>query len=334
MTLKAAVYRKYGPSDVLGIEAVAKPEPGDGEVLVRIHMTTVCAGDVRFRKADPFFLRLLNGLLRPKRINILGMEFAGTIEKIGRKVKRFAEGDRVFGSTGFRFGTYAEYACLPQDGLVAIRPDAVTAEDAAAVPFGGISALYFLRRGGIARGQKVLVYGASGSVGTFAVQLAKHFGAHVTGVCGTANLELVRSLGADEAIDYTREDFAELGRAYDIIFDTVGKSGFWRSMESLKRGGSYVMAASIPAAATLKSMMIGLLSPTLGSAWVSITGAGKVVGGVARGNVRDLSFLMGLIETGDIRPVIDRTYPLDGIAEAHRYVEQGHKRGNVVIAVD
>jgi len=332
--MKAAVYRQYGSPDVLAIADVEKPVPGEEEVLVRIHATTVCAGDVRLRKADPFFLRLLNGLSRPKRINVLGMELAGTIERVGGKVTRFTRGDRVFGSAGFRFGTYAEYACLSQDGLLAIKPVEVPGEDAAAIPFGGISALFFLRRGGIESGQKVLVYGASGSVGTFAVQLAKHFGAHVTGVCSTANLELIRSLGADEVVDYTREDFSNAGRVYDIVFDTVGKSGFWRSMKSLKRGGSYIMASSVPAASTMTAMMLGLLSPALGGMWASITGAGNVIGGIARGKAQDLSFLIGLIEAGELRTVIDRRYPLDRIAEAHRYVEAGHKKGNVVIAIN
>jgi NADPH:quinone reductase-like Zn-dependent oxidoreductase len=331
--MKAAVYGKYGPPDVLKIAEVEKPVPGRDEVLVRIHAATVCAGDVRFRKADPFFLRLLNGLLKPKRTKVLGMEFAGTIEAVGGKVARFSPGDRVFGSTGFKFGTYADYACVSQHGLLAVKPPGVPDDDAAAIPFGGISALYFLRRGSIEPGQKVLVYGASGSVGTFAVQLVRRFGAHVTGVCSTANLELIRSLGAEEVIDYTRADFSIAGRVYDIIFDTVGKSGFWRSMKSLKRGGSYVMASSVPAASTMKSLVFGLLSPWLGGMWASLTGAGNVIGGIARGKAQDLSFLMSLIEAGELRTVIDRRYLLDEIAEAHRYVEVGHKKGNVVVAV-
>jgi len=199
--MKAAVYRRYGPPEVVRIENVHKPAPKDGEVLVRIHASTICAGDCRLRKAEPFILRFMNGLRRPKKINILGMELAGIVESVGSKVTRFAVGDQVCGSSGLKFGAHAEYACLPQDGLLAVKPDNITLEDAAAFWFGGVSALHFLRRGGIQAGQKVLIYGASGSVGTAAVQLARHFGAHVTAVCSAANLDLVRSLGAEEALD-------------------------------------------------------------------------------------------------------------------------------------
>jgi NADPH:quinone reductase-like Zn-dependent oxidoreductase len=223
--------------------------------------------------------------------------------------------------TGIRFGTNAEYICLAQDCLLAMKPDKVTDEEATAMPFGGISALHFLRRGKIRPGQKVLIYGASGSVCTFAVQLAKYFGAHVTGVCSTANMELVKSLGADKVIDYTRENFSKGDRrAHDIVFDTVGKSGFWRSMSSLKRGGFYVLARLRP-------------SWMFGGMWASITGAGKVIAGIARTKPGDLNFLKGLIEAGKIRTVIDRRYPLEEIAEAHRYVEAGQRKGNVVITI-
>jgi NADPH:quinone reductase-like Zn-dependent oxidoreductase len=320
--LKAAVYNRYGPPDVLHIEDVERPVPKDNEVLVRVHASTVCAGDVRFRKADPFFLRWLNGLFRPRKINILGMELAGTIEAVGRNVTRYRANGQVFGSTGLKFGAYAEYTCVAEGPLLAATPDNVSCETAAAIPFGGVSALFFLRKAGIEAGQKVLIYGASGSVGTFAVQLAKHFGAHVTGVCSTANLQLVKSLGADEVVDYTRTDFSKAGHVYDIVFDTVGKSGFWRSMRALKRGGSYVFAAS------------GLLSPTVGRVWARMTGAGNVGGGMATVAAGDLAFLIGLVEAGTLRVVIDRSYPLNQIAEAHRYVEAGHKKGNVVILID
>jgi NADPH:quinone reductase-like Zn-dependent oxidoreductase len=320
--MKAIVYARYGPPHVLEIKDVEKPVPKDNEVLVRVHATTVCAGDVRLRKANPLFLRLMYGLWRPKRTNILGMEFAGTIESIGRSVTGFGTGDQVFGSTGLKFGTYAEFTCLPEGPLLSRKPGKATFEEAAGVPFGGVSALFFLRKGGIRAGQNVLIYGASGSVGTFAVQLAKHFGAHVTGVCSTANLELVKSLGANVTVDYTKTDFSRAGPVYDIVFDTVGKSGFWRSLKSLKRGGAYVLAAS------------GLLSPTLGRVLASITGAGNVIGGMARVKDGDLSFLKGLIEAGKIRTVIDRRYPMNEIVEAHRYVEAGHKKGIVVIIVE
>jgi len=249
------------------------------------------------------------------------MEFAGKVESVGKAVTRFTEGDEVFGSTR---GTHAQYTCLPEDGALAIKPVNMTLEEAAAVLFGGVSALHFLRRAKIQAGQKVLIYGASGSVGVFAVQLAKHFGARVTGVCSTANLELVKSLGADEVVDYTREDFSRAGRVYDIVFDTVGKSGFSRSLRSLKRGGVYVREAG----------PFWLLSSMFAGMWASITGAAEVIGGVARRAPGDQSFLKGLIEAGKLRTVIDRRYSLDEIAEAHRYAEAGHKKGNVVIVLE
>jgi NADPH:quinone reductase-like Zn-dependent oxidoreductase len=322
--MKAAVYRSYGPPEVLRVEDVEKPVPKDDEVLVRIHATTVCAADWRLRKADPFFVRFMLGLRRPKKVNILGMEFAGVVESAGKAVTRFAEGDQVFGSTGFKFGAYAEYICVPEHGTLAVKPLNMTLEEAAAVLFGGVSALYFLKEGKIQAGQRVLIYGASGSVGTFAVQLAKHFGAHVTGVCSTANLELVKSLGADEVVDYTREDFSRAGRVYDMVFDTVGKSGFWRTLKSLKRGGFYVRVGG-------SGRPPSILGGILGGMWASITGAAKVIGGVARGAPEHQPFLKELIEAGKLRTVIDRRYPLEQIAEAHRYVEAGHKKGNVII---
>jgi NADPH:quinone reductase-like Zn-dependent oxidoreductase len=324
--MKAAVYTRYGPPEVVGIEEVQKPVPMDHQVLVRIHAATVCAADWRLRKADPFFIRFMNGLERPKKVNILGMEFAGTVESVGKAVTRFAEGDRVFGSNGFKFGGHAEYICVPESGL-AIKPVNMTFEEAAAVLFGGISALHFLRKAKIQAGQKVVVYGASGSVGVFAVQLAKHFGAHVTGVCSTANLDLVKSLGANEVVDYTREDFSRAGRVYDMVFDTVGKSGFSRSLKSLKRGGFYVRVGA-------SGGLLTMLGAILRGMWTSLTGAAKVIGGMAGGTAEDRSFLKELIEAGKLRTVIDRRYSLDQIAEAHRYAEAGHKKGHVVIVVE
>src|SRR3989475_8081029 len=302
--MKAAVYTRYGQPDVLEIKDVEKPVPKDNQVLVRIHATTVCAADWRMRKADPVITRFMNGLWGPKKIRILGLEFAGKVESVGRAVTRFGEGDQVFGSTGFKFGTHAEYACLPEDARLAIKPVNMTFEEAAAVWFGGVSALHFLRKAKIQAGQKVLIYGASGSVGVFAVQLAKHFGAHVTGVCSTANLDLVKSLGADEVVDYTREDFSRVGPIYDIVFDTVGKSGFSRSLKALKRRGFYVLVGgSGRLSSIVKDMLRGM--------WVSITGAANVIFGVAAGTPEDLSFLKGLIEAGKLRTVIDRRYSLD-----------------------
>jgi len=325
--MKAAVYTRYGPPDVLEIKDVEKPVPADNEVLVRVHATTVCAADWRMRKADPFLIRLMNGLSAPKKIHVLGIEFAGRIESVGRAVTRFREGDEVFGATGFKFGAHAEYVCVPADGVIETKPANMTLEEAAAVFFGAVSALHFLRKAGIRAGQKVLVYGASGSVGVFAVQLAKHFGAHVTGVCSTRNVELVRSLGADEVVDYTKEDFSRAGRVYDIVCDTVGKSGFSRSLKSLVRGGAYVL---IGYSGQLPSFLGGLVR----GMWASATGAARVIGGVAHAAAGDVTFLKGLIEAGTLRTVIDRRYSLDEIAEAHRYAEAGHKRGHVVIVLE
>ena len=325
--MKAAVYARYGPPDVLEIKDVEKPVPKSNEVLVRIHATTVSAADWRMRKADPFIVRFINGLWRPKKIQVLGMEFAGKVESVGKVVTRFREGDQVFGSTDFKFGAHTEYVCLPEDAALAIKPVNMTLEDAAAVLFGAVSAFHFLRKTNIRAGQKVLVYGASGSVGIFAVQLAKHFGGHVTGVCSTANLDLVKSLGADEVVDYTRDDFSRTGRICDIVFDTVGKSGFSRSLKSLKRGGFYVRVGG---SGRLASMLGGMLRGML----VSLTGAAKVVGGVAGGATEYLPFLKGLIEAGKLRTVIDRRYSLDEIAEAHRDAEAGHKKGHVVILLE
>jgi NADPH:quinone reductase-like Zn-dependent oxidoreductase len=325
--MKAAVYDRYGPPDVLRIEDVEKPVPRDNEVLVRIRATTVCTADWRMRKADPFLIRFMIGLWKPKKLHILGMEFAGEVESVGKAVTRFAENDRVFGSTGFKFGAHAEYVSVPDDGTLAIMPVNMTFEEAAAVLFGGTSALHFLRRANIQAEQRVLIYGASGSVGIFAVQLAKYFGAHVTGVCSTANVELVKSLGADAVVDYTKEDFSRAGRIYDVVFDTVGKSGFSRSLRSLKRGGFYVRVGG---SGRLLSMVGGMLR----GKWVSMTGAAKVLSGVAKGSPSDQSFLKELIETQELRTVIDRRYSLEKIAEAHRYAEAGHKRGHAVILLD
>lgn len=311
--MKAAVYTRYGPPEVFQIREVEKPTPKDDEVLVRVYATSVTAGDWRARKADPFIARFFLGFLRPKS-TILGSELAGEVEAVGKDVERFKVGDQVFGSGS---GTYAEYACVREPGLVP-KPADLTHEEVAPATFGGASSLYFLREGGIQEGQRVLIYGASGALGTAAVQLAKHFGAEVTGVCSTANLELVRSLGAGEVVDYTTEDYDRPG-AYDLFFDTVGKSSFLRALRSLRRGGVFVSAVA--------------LVPLLRKLWAAMAGK-RVVGGIARFKNEDFRFLKELMEAGEFRPVIDRRYPLEQVAEAHRYVERGHKKGNVVITMD
>jgi NADPH:quinone reductase-like Zn-dependent oxidoreductase len=286
--MRAAVYTRYGPPEVVEVKDVDKPIPRDNEVLVRVQAATICAADWRIRRADPWFVRFFAGLRRPrKKFRILGMEFAGSVESVGTAVTRFRAGDLVFGASGLRFGAHAEYICLPEDRGVATMPVNMIPEEAAAVMFGGLSALSFLRKANVQSGQKVLIYGASGSVGVFAVQLAKHFGAHVTGVCSTANLDLVRSLGADEVVDYTREDFSRAGRIYDVVFDTVGLSGWSRSMRSLKHGGRYVLIGGPPKPSPGEFAFVSMLGDILKMLWFSFFGPAKVIGGMARGEKGD-----------------------------------------------
>ena len=326
--MKAIVYEKYGSPEVLHLKELEKPTPKANEVLVKVHATSVTIGDVILRSGrhpdsqfQTLMLHIVLGLRKPKR-PILGMELAGEIEAIGKDVTRFKNGDRVFASTfGVNFGAYAEYKCLPEDGALAIKPANMTYDQAAAVQQGALTALYFLRKAKIQSGQRILVFGASGGVGLFAVQLARYFGAEVTGVCSTTKLELVKSVGADKVIDYTKEDFTKRGETYDIIFDTVGKSPFSGSIRSLKKEGIYLFTT------------YGL-TRLFRILWHNQTSSKKAISGLLEERAEDLMFLRELIEGGKLKAVIDRIYPLEQAAEAHRYVETGHKRGHVVITVE
>jgi NADPH:quinone reductase-like Zn-dependent oxidoreductase len=323
--MKAIVQERYGSPDVLWLEEVEKPVPADNEVLVRIDAAVVTPPDCAFRKAEPSITRLFNGLLRPK-ISILGGDFAGVIEAIGNNTTRFKTGDQVYG-TSASFGAHAEYICLPEHGGLALMPDNMTCEEAVALSDGALTALPFLRdHGQVRKGQNVLINGASGSVGAAAVQLAKYFGAEVTGVSSTMNLDLVRSLGADKVIDYTQQDFTRTGETYDVIFDAVGKSSFSRCKASLKQRGIYlttVLSAAIPLQMLWTARFRGK------QAIIALTGLRS-----PEDKANDLAFLGELAEAGMIRPVIDRRYSLGQIADAHRHVETGHKKGSVVVVVD
>jgi NADPH:quinone reductase-like Zn-dependent oxidoreductase len=323
--MKAIVCERYGPPEVLKLAEVEKPAPRDNEILIKIHATTVTSGDWRVRSLNVprgfgFIMRLVFGISRPRQ-PILGTELAGVVELTGKDVSKFQVGDSVFAFSDASMGCHAEYKCLPENGVIALKPTNLTFEEAAALSFGGMTALDFFHRAKLQRGESVLINGASGAVGTAAVQLARHFGADVTGVCSTANVELVRSLGASHVIDYTKEDFTQNRETYDIILDTVGSAPFCRSKGSLKKGGRLLM-------------ILAGLPDMLQAPWVSLTSGKKVVAGPAATRAEDLRYLAKLAETGEFKPVIDRRYPFEQIASAHRYVDTGRKKGNVVITLE
>ncbi|MGI6342468.1 MAG: NAD(P)-dependent alcohol dehydrogenase [Bacteroidales bacterium] len=304
--MKAVICTKYGKPEVLEIVEVAKPKPKDDEVLVKIITTTVHVGDTRIRKADPFLVRLVFGLFKPKKNLILGMEISGEIEAIGKNVTSFNVGDKVFAYTGLKFGGYAEYICLPEksksftkNGLLAFKPENLSFVEAATVPAGGITALKNLQKANISKGQKILINGASGSLGTFAIQLAKNYDAEVAAVCSEKNIELVKSIGADKLIDYTKDDFTKSNEKYDIVYDAVMKSTKAKCKSILKENGVFLNNSQLP-----------------------------------KTEEKDLLFLRDLIESGKMKPVIDRVYSMEQIVEAHEYVDRGHKKGNVVIKID
>lgn len=325
--MKAIVWTKYGPPHVLKLKEVAKPIPKDNEVLIKIHATTVTTGDCEMRSLKfPYWIRfpmrIYVGFSTPKRVTILGNYLAGEIEAVGKDVKRFKVDDQIFGIAGMSFGAYAQYVCLPEDGVLTIKPSNMSYEEATAVPLGGIEALHFLRKANVQPGEKVLINGAGGSIGTFGIQLAKHFGAEVTAVDSAGKLDMLRSIGADKVIDYTQEDFTKNGQTYDIIFDIIGKSPFSGSIKSLTQHGRYLITN--PSG----------LTQFIRGKWTSKNSNKQVIFEMTNPKSEDLIFLKDLIEAGKIKTVIDKRYALEQIPEAHRYAETGDKKGNVVITVE
>jgi NADPH:quinone reductase-like Zn-dependent oxidoreductase len=323
--MKAIVYEKYGPPDVLELREIEKPSPKNDEILIKVRATTVSTGDWRARSLEMppgfgFMGRLFFGISKPRQ-PILGTELAGDVEAVGSDVKAFKAGDAVFAFPGASLGCHAEYKCLQESSPVVSKPANLSYGEAAALSFGGTTALHFFRKGNLASGEKVLVNGASGCVGSAAVQLAKHFGADVTGVCSTANVELVRSLGARDVIDYTKQDFTENGVLYDVIVDAAGTAPFSRCKGSLKDGGRLLQ-------------VLGGFGDLLQAPWVSLTSKQKVVAGPASERVEDLRLLAKLAEAGEFKPVIDQVYPFEQMVEAHRRVDSGHKRGSVVVSLE
>lgn len=324
--MKAIIITKYGSPEVLQVQEVAKPIPKDNEVLIKIHATTVTTSGSFMRRGVPYFGRLFTGLTKPN-VSIPGTDLAGEIEAVGKDVKQFKPGDAIFAATDTNFGAYAEYTCLPEDGAIALKPANMNYEEATSICEGALTALPFLRdEGEIKSGHKVLINGASGAIGTFAVQLAKHYGAEVTGVCSTTNVEMVKSLGADRVIDYKKEDFTNSSETYDIIFDTVGKSSFSQCKNVLKPGGRYL--SPVFSSGILLQM---LATSIIGNKKVKFAATGLRS---KEDKVKDMNFLKELIEAGHLKSVIDRRYPMEQIVEATRYVDAGHKKGNVVININ
>ncbi|QFT89549.1 Alcohol dehydrogenase [Bacillus sp. THAF10] len=317
--MKAVVYSKYGPPEVLTLTTLDKPKPKNNEILIKVAASAVNAADWRLRKAEPALVRFFFGLTKPKQ-PVLGGVFSGEVVETGTNVSRFKKGDQVFGSAGLKMGGYAEYICIPETAILSEKPVSLTYQEASCIPFGGTTAIYFLKKAGIQKGQKVLIYGASGAVGTAAVQLAVHFGAEVTGVCSTANLEMVREIGAKKVIDYLKDDLTASLERYDIIFDTVGKMPYQALKASLKEKGTLILCGA------------GLGQMTQGQ-WLKLRHGINVLAGVARERQDDLHYLTALAEQGEWKVVMDKSYKLEEIVEAHRYVEQGHKKGNVAIVV-
>ena len=323
--MKAIIWTKYGPPEVLKLQELEKSKPKDNEILLRIHATSVTMGDcemraLRLSPALAFFMRIYNGIKKPKRITILGQDVAGVVEAIGKNVRIFKVGDQIFGSTGFKMGAYAEYTCLPEDAELAKKPVNMTFEEAAAVPLGGLNSIYFLKKAKIKKGQKVLINGAGGSIGTYAIQIAKSSGATVTGVDTTEKLDILRSIGADYVIDYTQEDFTKKGETYDVIFDLVRKSSFSGCVRVLNKNGIYLQVNH------------GMFRRIRGSL-SSMRSSKKILSGTVMEGTEYLKDLKKLIEIGQIKSVIDREYLLEQIIDAHEYVETGQKKGNVVIKV-
>jgi len=318
--MKAIELTKYGAPEFLQMKEVEKPSPKDNEILIKIHATSVSSGDARMRRADPFIIRLIFGFKRPRK-PVLGVVVAGEVEAIGTSVSKYKIGDQVFGSSGMNFGAHAEYVAVPEDAVLALKPGNMSYEEAASIPFGATASMHFLRIANIQKGQKVLIYGASGALGTMAVQLAKNYGAEITAVCSTTNVELMKSLGADHVIDYTQEDFTRNGKKYDVVFDTIGKVSLRKALKLLSDNGYLLLA----------SAGIGTM---IGGSIKSMFIKKKIVSGVIKETVKDMNFFKQLIEKGSLKAVIDRTYPLEQIAEAHAYVDKGHKKGNVIIAIN